>query len=309
MIQTTAKQVTPNWQHSKNGCRKLHDNGAYPGLTIIPSYNPAITSAGKETIASGIRQTIHSTTVTRDTIKQFNRNTEFHFASLLGRSANQQSFMALLLDFHDPPHTRIAVWQIEEPLEFFINQLVLLPNDRAAIEKLRKPERQLQWFASRWLLRYMIAPDKPIEVATDAHGKQMLINYRFEISLSHTRDMVTAMLSPYACGLDAELKRSRIQVLAHRFLHPDELSHASQFESDYTVLYAYWCAKEALYKLYSKRRLQFNRDLYIRPFSLENKGSLTGEIRLNGATNCYRVHYLNERDYFLAWVTADDAVI
>ena len=74
------------------------------------------------------------------------------------------------------------------------------------------------------------------------------------------------------------------------FLSEQELENTGE---DLEKICIYWCAKEALYKVYGKRGLHFASQLLVEPFILEEKGNLKGminmqEVKLNVAL-CYEI--------------------
>jgi 4'-phosphopantetheinyl transferase len=63
----------------------------------------------------------------------------------------------------------------------------------------------------------------------------------------------------------------------------------------------YWCAKEAMYKLYGKRGLHFNSQLNLDPFELKKSGELQGYIRANGIPKVVALGYIVKDDYVLVY--------
>lgn len=213
--------------------------------------------------------------------------------------------MPLLKELKVDEHTRIAIWKIEEDIDFFQNKLTLLPNDLVEIKKLKQPQRKLEWFASRWLLRYLIDPVDPIEVESDEFGKQILRNYPFQISLSHSKDLVAAITSSkHSVGIDIEFIEQRIENISRKFMSDSELS--SVFDSHrLRHLYLFWSAKEAIYKHYSKRKLDFKRDMIISPFVPEANGSINAELKLNGVVKNYLLRFECFDNYVMVFTTGE----
>jgi len=60
-------------------------------------------------------------------------------------------------------------------------------------------------------------------------------------------------------------------------MSPQELAAS---KGDEWQLLTYWCAKEALYKYYSKGNVEFSQNLYLHPFQLKTKGILLGKIMM-----------------------------
>lgn len=109
--------------------------------------------------------------------------------------------------------------------------------------------RENERMAVRLLLVSMLGyPD--FEVKHDSSGKPHLEGYN--ISISHTRGYVAVMLSKkYNVGVDIEYQSERVNRIASRFMRVDE-------KADNTVMrLVNWCAKEAVYKLFSEDNLTY----------------------------------------------------
>jgi 4'-phosphopantetheinyl transferase EntD len=76
-------------------------------------------------------------------------------------------------------------------------------------------------------------------------------------------------------GIDIEQPTEKLLRIAPRVLSMEELENAG---SDIRKHCVYWCAKEALYKVYGKRGLHFADQLLVEPFILEETGDLKGTI-------------------------------
>ena len=98
------------------------------------------------------------------------------------------------------------------------------------------------------LLRQMLGYD--VVLIHNEDGKPFIKGYN--ISISHTKGFVASLLSRHLqVGIDIEYHSDRIQKIAQRFLRSDE---------KYTLtsdLLTVWCAKEAVYKLFSEQHLTY----------------------------------------------------
>ena len=108
----------------------------------------------------------------------------------------------------------------------------------------REAEKQ----GERELLKQMLGYDVVLNHNED--GKPLI--ERYNISISHTKGFVAILLSKgLEVGIDIEYHSDRIQKIAQRFLRSDE---------KYTLtsdLLTVWCAKEAVYKLFSEQHLTY----------------------------------------------------
>ena len=92
--------------------------------------------------------------------------------------------------------------------------------------------------------------EKEVKITHDENGKPVIQDYN--ISISHSKGYLAILLSKaLRVGIDIEYWSERIQKIAKRFLHKDE---------NYTTtedLLITWCAKEAVYKLFSEEHLGY----------------------------------------------------
>ena len=70
-------------------------------------------------------------------------------------------------------------------------------------------------------------------------------------------------------------------------------------------LYVCWCAKEAIYKWYGKKGLEFKQHIHIKPFKLKAEGDLNALVELPEGSKELTVNYFKTKDgYMLGYVVA-----
>jgi 4'-phosphopantetheinyl transferase len=167
------------------------------------------------------------------------------------------------------------------------------------LETISHPQKIREWLASRLLIK-TLAEESGIfyeGMHKDEHGKAFLVNNDSHISLTHTADYVAAVINlNSSVGIDMEKKSEKLLRTAKKFLSPGEYEDAG---NDIATLCVYWCAKEALYKLYGKKQISFKDSIRIDPFSIldtEITGSLTDGEKV--VTSAIRLLWFD--DYCLA---------
>jgi phosphopantetheinyl transferase len=156
------------------------------------------------------------------------------------------------------PTASLAVWQIAETEEFFLNSLQLLPNDKATIRSIKLQKARLQKLACRAALSKLLNTNE-IEITYSKTGQPLLQNYH--ISFSHTKTAVAVALAKTAIGIDIEELTPRILSLYTRFMSEKEIEDCNL--NHLQDLYYYWCAKEAMYKWFANKNLDFIKDLQV----------------------------------------------
>lgn len=213
--------------------------------------------------------------------------------------------MPIVLNKKIDNQTVLAVWKIEETEEQLISSLQLKQHELDVIASLSVGKRALHWLSTRVLLRTMLNTADYIDCQMDEHGKPYLVNSDAHISLSHSYDYASVIISKdKKVGVDIELIKIKIKSIKHKFLSDVELAQ-KQIGDNTHGLYVCWCAKEAIYKWHGKKGLEFKRDIHIKPFKLKDEGSLQAIVELPEGTRELTVNYFKTIDgYMLGYVVA-----
>jgi len=207
--------------------------------------------------------------------------------------------MALVLKENLLNYARYAVWKIEEEPDFYRTGLILSEWETNYLNNITHPKRQLTWLASRYLLKLLMDTDVFVELLFDEHGKPFLANFDLHVSLSHSSGYAAAIISNnYEVGIDVEEPHRKIEIIKTKFLSGIELKNIGD-ENLRENLLIYWSAKEVMYKIYGKRKLEFKDDMYIKPFLLKQRGDIDGMLMKNGSVADYHLHYLLNKDFTL----------
>ena len=159
-------------------------------------------------------------------------------------------------------------------------------------------KRELEKKATSYLLEKMF--NKPCELFYSEEGKPFLQSENCHISISHSHDKLVILCNSISpTGIDIELIRDKVLKIKDKFLSAEELKSAG---NNIEKLIVYWAAKEALYKLYGLKEVEFARNLYIHPFELHYEGILSGEIRMETFQKKAELHYEKLEDYMLVYV-------
>lgn len=153
--------------------------------------------------------------------------------------------------------------ELKESLGYAYN-----PEELSAISH---PQKLREWLASRLLIKIIAEQFGINYIGTykDEHGKAFLIDNDSHISITHTFEFVAVAINPPAAvGIDMEKMDHKLQRTSKKYLSTPEFEHASDHME---LLCMYWCAKEALYKLYGKKKISFRDSIYIEPFQKDAK--------------------------------------
>jgi len=201
--------------------------------------------------------------------------------------------------------TILSVWKIEESEEELFSGLQLKQHELDFLASLKGTKRILQWLSTRLLLRRMLNTADYIDCRMDEHGKPYLVNSDYSISLSHSYDYSSVMIGKNrSVGVDIEQVKTKIHRIQQKFLSPPELA-LPNVKDNTQGLYVCWCVKEAVYKWYGKKGLEFRKHIHIQPFELKDEGSMTVLVDLPEGTRSLTVYYFNTIEgYMLGYVAA-----
>ena len=195
-----------------------------------------------------------------------------------------------------------AIWKIEEDETFFFERLKLHASEAAELAKI-KGRRRLEWLASRYLVHWMVS-DEPewdrIPMLKDEFGKPHLDDHELFVSFSHSYEYVAVILGRMIVGVDIQKFVPKITALERRFMREAEsrsLAKATRLEH----LHLYWGAKEALYKCYGRRRLDFKQHILVEPFAYQAFGKTTGIVSKDSFHQSYELVFERWDNYFFVY--------
>jgi len=208
--------------------------------------------------------------------------------------------MAELLRKIIDEHTLYAIWQISESVEELRSAISFSEGEEILYQSFVAESRKKQWLAYRLLIRALLKPDNfPVEY--DQSGKPFLAGSDFHISVTHTEDLAAVIISRHArVGIDIEKIKPRIEKVRDKFLHTEESSFIKKGKELEQLTLA-WCAKEALYKLYGQRNLDFREDISVEIPTFAGM-KFTAEIRYGGKQDKYRLFSEKLGDIILVYL-------
>ncbi len=161
------------------------------------------------------------------------------------------------------------------------------------------PKRELEKAGSLFLLEEMLKTNA-FSLEYSPTNKPFLKHRTEHISISHSHDKLAIIINENEnTGIDIELIRDKVLKIQHKFLNVNEMTFAKdQTEKLITI----WAAKEAMYKVYGLKELDFISNLFVEKFDNNvifgkiDNGSFKKQYRLASETidNYKMVYVLNE---------------
>lgn len=181
-----------------------------------------------------------------------------------------------------------GLWRIDEKED---ELLALLNSGDQIPDTFTNPSKRLEHVAARALVKALMSSLNVIYlgIRKDEFGKPFPEASDFQLSLSHSYPYVAAILDRHnPAGIDLEQFKPKLLTIAPRVLGDVELRDAGDDLKKHCV---YWCAKEALIKIYGKKDLVLAKNLQIEPFPLRNEGLISGKIIVNGRETKVPLYY------------------
>jgi 4'-phosphopantetheinyl transferase len=214
--------------------------------------------------------------------------------------------MPLTYKIYLSPDTCIAVWRVTETPAFFSKRLPPTSAEEQDLLARMQPKAQAERLASRYLLHLLKGKDYTFQ--KDIFGKPFLHNSLnikdFEISISHSHGRVAAMYAPQRCGIDIQKEDLRLTKLQSKFLSETERA-ALNPKHELSDLHVYWGAKEALYKAYGERGVDFKTQLFVAPWGVPANRNLQethGYFQKSDFRQNYKIYYKKISKYYLVFV-------
>lgn len=166
-------------------------------------------------------------------------------------------------------------------------------SDRRLEEK-----RDIERKGTRFLLQNMLNSET-VELEYDPHNRPYLKGRSEHISISHShRWLAISIHKTNETGVDVELIREKVSHIKHKFLCDEEMAFA---HDDIEKMILLWTCKEAIYKVYGKRELDFKK-IVIQNCSIKDSGEIIGTIHFDEHLRQYKLMYRKFDTYFLALI-------
>ncbi|MBK6624032.1 MAG: 4'-phosphopantetheinyl transferase superfamily protein [Chitinophagaceae bacterium] len=163
--------------------------------------------------------------------------------------------------------TKLGLWRIEEPENFFL-QFVPLQ------KKITHPHKRLQHLAGRFLLRKLF-PHFPLNLIKIAETrKPFLPGEQYHFSISHCGDYAAVIVSSkYRVGVDVEWPQQKIDIVKHKFMGTKEFTVLKMMDErdELFKLTMAWSIKEAIFKWYGLGQLDFKKHMVIQQLYKEEE--------------------------------------
>lgn len=196
-----------------------------------------------------------------------------------------------------PNGLKLGLWEISETEDELLklSGKALLPDSFGSI---KSELQRKQTLAGRLLIKHLSTQVYKAfhGILKNAQGKPLLKNLNGHISISHSKNFAAATLhKQFPTGVDIEKTSARMHRVIPRVCSIEE---QAEIKDDKTATF-FWCAKEALYKLYGKEGMHFNKQLLV-----DTSNGYTGRILDEDQEINVELESMEFDDFVLVFATA-----
>jgi len=207
--------------------------------------------------------------------------------------------MAIIMNEQFECGCQLAIWKIIEDYDALLSRITLTREELETLERFSHLPRKIEWLSVRVLLNEMT--DKELSIYYNCNRKPFIKGNSYNISISHSRDLTSIMLSrEKKVGIDLEYMSHRIDSISDRFINENDIV-TDDVEHRKLHLYIHWCAKEALYKICDKQDINFRDNLTIEPFQPLEDGILRGHVQNRSRNEIFNMNYFTLGNYVVVW--------
>lgn len=202
------------------------------------------------------------------------------------------------------PKIHFGLWKIEEKEPELRSKLVLSENDLSEINQFKFEGRRLEWLAARLMFHHLHPDEAFKKIEKDEFGKPFIANSNWKLSISHTKGFAAALLSQDGknVGMDIEKISKKIYKIKNKFLSEKEMDLLNPADEKYLEkLTAIWSAKEAVYKFYGRKKLDFKINMNLLSLANYNSGFFKLKLSTQNINQEITIYHQKRNDLMITW--------
>ncbi len=196
--------------------------------------------------------------------------------------------------------TQIYIWKITESEQQLLSEVELNERNQQRLQNMKSEMHRRGFLSVRKLLQHIGYTD--FDLYYDQTGKPHLHD-GCHISISHSHEFSAIVLSDENIGIDLEMQREKIRIIADKFTAPLEESYLDRQAEDYiSKLTVIWGTKEAIFKVRNEIGISFKDHISLLPFEVV-EGKATAILTFNGIQTHFPVFFEAIENFTLVYVT------
>jgi len=179
----------------------------------------------------------------------------------------------------------LGIAELEKPLDELLAVFQFSDSEKEKFNQLNFERRKKEFLVVRLVAQELL--NKKPEISYDDAGQPVLKNSPLNISISHSHELVTVLISDKKAGIDVENINRAIEKAATRFLSANELKYIKKQENTRAVMILYWSAKEAVFKCSDLQGIHFNQEITIHPVKFGQSELFQADLVKDGKKRFY----------------------
>jgi 4'-phosphopantetheinyl transferase len=158
----------------------------------------------------------------------------------------------------------LTVWEIKETLEELLSFFKFEPQTLERASNISNNQKKIEYLVGKICIQEACRLNgiSFVGIHKDEYGKPHLTGSDYELSISHTVDYVGVVLRKFKpLGIDIEKPQQKMFKILNRLFSTEEVQAVGE---RLEMASLYWSGKEALYKLYGKRQVDFKNNLRLK---------------------------------------------
>ena len=207
--------------------------------------------------------------------------------------------MPLYKTINFSPTTQILVWKITESLSQLCNEVTLNATNTLRFNAMKSELHQRAFLSVRKLLQEKGYTDFDLEY--DEFGKPHLKDGN-HISISHSHEFSTIIISDLKVGIDIELQREKIIKIADKFVgYEFEFLNKQNQEEYIKRLTVIWGIKESVFKIYNEIGISFKNHIQAKSFEMKDQSG-SASLNFQNKTELFSFHFEEIENFVLVYV-------
>lgn len=179
----------------------------------------------------------------------------------------------------------LGIGELNKPLEEFLARFHFSDSEKKMFDTFSLEKRKKEFLGARLIAKELLH-EKP-EIIYNREGCPSIKNNPMNISISHSNELVTVLISEKKIGVDVENIYRSIGKVATRFLSEKELKFVKEQKDTNTTMILFWSTKEAVYKCSGLNEIAFNNDIIIHTNDIGKNVHFYTDLIKNGIKHIY----------------------
>lgn len=183
----------------------------------------------------------------------------------------------------------LGIWELTEPSDVLAVKFNFSKDEKIRFGTLKLEKRKKEFLAVRLLIEILLG--RKTEIYYGKNGNPHIKNSKFNISISHSAELVVVFLSEKKCGIDTENINRNTASVATKYLAPNEMEAIQKCKDQELARIVYWGAKEAIYKCALEMEVQFNTQIITESFTVGSRGSFSARLFKQNKSRLFNLWY------------------